>query len=32
LVRLMVDADLRALQDPRQGYPTAEDEVRKVKG
>lgn len=32
LVRLMVDADLRALQDPRQGYPTAEEEVRKVKG
>jgi GDPmannose 4,6-dehydratase len=27
LVRLMVDADLRALQDPGQGYPSATEEV-----
>lgn len=27
LVRLMVDADLRALRDPSQGFPTAEEEV-----
>jgi GDPmannose 4,6-dehydratase len=27
LVRLMVDADLRLLQNPMQGYPSAEEEV-----
>ncbi|MCC6457445.1 MAG: GDP-mannose 4,6-dehydratase [Caldilineaceae bacterium] len=27
LVRLMVDADLRTLQDPSQGYPSAAEEV-----
>lgn len=27
LVQLMVDADLRALRDPNQGFPTAEEEV-----
>jgi GDPmannose 4,6-dehydratase len=27
LVRLMVDADLRALQDPSQGYPSAAEEA-----
>jgi GDPmannose 4,6-dehydratase len=27
LVRLMVDADLRALRDPRQGYPSAMEEM-----
>lgn len=30
LVRLMVDADLRLLQNPMQGYPSAEEEVAKT--